>query len=70
MAEASSRRVRLVATDSFMGESGVVGEPSHVCSVVESFVGRKAERGCGVEHEFGILLVSDDDACCGLARSR
>jgi hypothetical protein len=46
--EAGSRRVRLVATDGFGGESGVIGEPTHVGSVVESFVGRKTEGGGGV----------------------
>jgi hypothetical protein len=70
VAEAVSRRVRLIATDDFGSESEVIGEPTHVGSVVERFVGRKAEGVSGVENEFCILLVSHDDVCSGFAGSR
>jgi hypothetical protein len=62
--------VRLIATDGFGSESGVVGEPAHVGGVVECFVSRETKGGSSIEDEYCILLMSHDDVGSGVAGSR
>jgi hypothetical protein len=50
VAETGSWRVRLVTADGFRGETRIVCEPAHVYGIVEGGVGRRSERGRGVEN--------------------
>jgi hypothetical protein len=50
MAKTGSWRMSFVAADSFRGKTRIVCEPAHVYGVVESGVGRRSERGRGVEY--------------------
>ena len=62
MAETGGRRMGFVAADDFRSETGIVSEPANVHGVVEGGISRRSERGRGVENEFGILFVSNNDA--------
>ncbi len=43
VSKTGSGRMRFVAAEDFGVKSGIVGEPTHVCGVVQRFVGRETE---------------------------
>jgi hypothetical protein len=50
MVKTGSWIMSLVAANSFRGKTRIVCEPAHVYGVTESGVGRRSERGRGVEY--------------------
>ncbi len=55
--------MRLVTADGFRSEARVISEPAHVYRIIESLVSWRSERGGGVQGQFRVLFVANDEAC-------